>query len=528
MTNANQSITAETANDIHFGMWADLSLQLSEAFSPLIEGLVLRVLTEANLTANVTNIRNHSNAFSFILSNLIMVHRLNPDAYCLLSRRNSSYSVSPYNPNKVGSRALRRCFDFLNDNGFIEFRGGNYNHSGEGSAGGYVTRCRAQKSLLLALSTPETREDTIGECLSPGTTGNTNLFNNINSIGFLNLFKNTPVPIIRMRDENRNLVSTPDHPDLAQMTANLVTINSYLTDHWIDLSIPDNELSQALTNRAEENLPGERSSLSSVYNLAKQRTLYRVFNNGSFQNGGRFYGGWWQQIKSDYRKYITINWHPVSEVDYSSMQPAILYAMEGLDAPEDSYEIEGVPSEYRDLLKKTFLQVINAQNNRMRAPRQDELPPGMTFADLKEALRAKHDPIARHFNSGIGIEIQRIDSDIAETVMLGMMEHGQLALPVHDSFIVRSGNENLLANVMSEACTNRIGRSITTKTDPIWHYEITSYEDWVNHTFGASDVSDVYSNLIHQPEYRAFIQRRTDFLNYKGEEWGHTREWFAG
>ena len=27
-----------------------------------------------------------------------------------------------------------------------------------------------------------------------------------------------------------------------------------------------------------------------------QKRLRRIFNNGSFQQGGRFYGGWWQNI----------------------------------------------------------------------------------------------------------------------------------------------------------------------------------------------------------------------------------------
>jgi hypothetical protein len=49
-----------------------------------------------------------------------------------------------------------------------------------------------------------------------------------------------------------------------------------------------------------------------------------VFNNGSFNEGGRFYGGWWQNFPSDYRQFITINGHTTWEYDYSSLHPAML------------------------------------------------------------------------------------------------------------------------------------------------------------------------------------------------------------
>ena len=37
-----------------------------------------------------------------------------------------------------------------------------------------------------------------------------------------------------------------------------------------------------------------------------KRMLYRPFNNGSFEEGGRFYGGWWQSVPKEFRPSITI------------------------------------------------------------------------------------------------------------------------------------------------------------------------------------------------------------------------------
>ena len=58
-------------------------------------------------------------------------------------------------------------------------------------------------------------------------------------------------------------------------------------------------------------------------NLSK-RTLRRVFGRGSFERGGRFYGGWWQNIPSAYRSVISINGKPTIEMDYSQYHPNIL------------------------------------------------------------------------------------------------------------------------------------------------------------------------------------------------------------
>lgn len=532
MTIADAVTGGETVDDLHNGNWADLSLQLSSDFDVVVDPMVDQVLSAEGLTRNQTNLRNHKNALSFLLSNLIQLHLMDASAYCFVDRSNGFYRSSPYNPNRIGGRALRRCFGFLRDNGFIEVRGGNFNRSGEGAPGGLVTRCRAQESLLVALDSSETEGGGIGEAGSPGITRNTNFINDINSIQSLSLFNRAPLPIIRMKDENKVLIETPDHPDLDRMTTNLAGINDYLEDHWIDLCIPDDELLQALTNRSldEDGLPGQRTNNRSHFNLATQRTLYRVFNYGSFEHGGRFYGGWWQQIKSRYRKFITINWHPVSEIDFSSMQPAILYAMEGVPAPQDAYAVDGIHEDYRDLLKKTLLQIINAADEHMRAPRREELPEGMSFRDLKNALKAKHAAISSHFNSGIGTRIQRIDSDIAETVMLTMAEHRQLVLPVHDSFIIRSseGNVEMLKEAMKAASVHHLDQGLSHKTDPQWIDELITVDDRKLHDLDIRDISESFGNLIQQPEYARFNKRRWDFVGHKGEEWGQTRQWFNG
>ncbi len=209
------------------------------------------------------------------------------------------------------------------------------------------------------------------------------------------------------------------------------------------------------------------------------------------------------------------------------MQAAMLYAREDLELPNDAYLIDGIPNEYRKLIKTTFFKLINAEGQ-IRRPRQREMPEGWTFEQIMEALREKHAPIADYFNTGIGIELQRIDSDIAETVMLRMINEDQLVLPVHDSFIVRTGHEEILKHTMHEVYAEMMGHEVQLETDPVWIEELTDEEDELRHHLGVRHISENFSDLVHSVEYARYNQRRWDFVGHKGEEWGHTRQWFNG
>ena len=57
----------------------------------------------------------------------------------------------------------------------------------------------------------------------------------------------------------------------------------------------------------------------------------RIFNNGNWEDGGRFYGPWWQNVPKEWRKRIRINDEQTIEWDYSGLHIILLYALEGLD-----------------------------------------------------------------------------------------------------------------------------------------------------------------------------------------------------
>ena len=75
----------------------------------------------------------------------------------------------------------------------------------------------------------------------------------------------------------------------------------------------------------------------------------------------------------------------------------------------------------------------------------------MTHEDLHSLVLKRHDPIKEELIAGIGLKTQFIDSHIAETIMLTMMDLGVLVLPIHDSFIVKDTHQKLLENIMLES-----------------------------------------------------------------------------
>ena len=231
-----------------------------------------------------------------------------------------------------------------------------------------------------------------------------------------------------------------------QMRSNLAKINDLLANTWIDLEVPDTtlvEINKRLKRKNKEPIDFTR------------RKLKRMFNNSSFEQGGRFYHGWWQEIPSEYRKYITINGKWTRELDYAGIHIRMMYAMEGeeLDDSSDPYELKDYSS-HRDEVKQALNTIINAKTKQEALGSIANnliLPKGRDANDLYKQLEQMHPKIRHYFGTGEGIKLQYLDSKIAEIVMLELLEQGIVALPVHDSFIVRRSHMIDLNPIMREA-----------------------------------------------------------------------------
>lgn len=211
--------------------------------------------------------------------------------------------------------------------------------------------------------------------------------------------------------------------------------------------------------------------------------LHRIFNNGDFGQGGRFYaeGGAYQSLPKAERAKLTIDGEPVVEIDYSELHPVLAYAECGRPFPGEAYDLPGYP---RGLVKVAVAIMLNSSSPSGarhtlahkpgmatvvlgdRAPDADissvvwgqltERFPGYAQAahaaaeKLIERLRKKHEAIRSLFFTSSGTRLQRLDSDIAEAVMRRMRRQGIVVLPVHDSFLVQVSKATDLEAAMVE------------------------------------------------------------------------------
>ena len=185
--------------------------------------------------------------------------------------------------------------------------------------------------------------------------------------------------------------------------------------------------------------------------------MRRIFNNGSLEQGGRFYGGWWQNVRSKLRSTIEIDGQETVELDYSGFMPRALYHSLGIDYAEDPYDLPDVYAaaeaegfsrkKARDGIKRIFLVLLNGRDERME-PSSVSLPAGISRSDVFDLLREKHKALSSFFHSGITVNLMKNESDICEAILRDGIKDGVPVLPIHDSYIVPLASKSWLLDKM--------------------------------------------------------------------------------
>lgn len=217
--------------------------------------------------------------------------------------------------------------------------------------------------------------------------------------------------------------------------------------------------------------------------------ISRIFNNERLDRGGRFYNGFWMQIDSDARAHILINGNTTIELDYKAQHPHMLYALVA-DKHYDEFHTDKSPylihnqdgNPYDEAAsKKLLLTALNAKDetstarairNELRLDEKSHKKKGnwdelKKTQQLREFFKAetgnfeallqdcftKHEPIKEKLCSGVGLELQYLDSQITEYILRTLTAEGIVCLSVHDSFIVEEQHEERLREVMITAYT---------------------------------------------------------------------------
>lgn len=268
---------------------------------------------------------------------------------------------------------------------------------------------------------------------------------------------------IILKDSDKRLDDYTDTPHTIMLRTNLAKINAY-------------------TNSARIKAP-------SGYEALQFRTNYhRVFNNSTFMHGGRFYGGFWTMIPRDARKHITINENPTCELDYSSQSICIAYGLEGATPPPgDLYAIPNYSAPHmRPVVKKALtialgskdrtsaLRAINWKNGIREITEEAEKSGTLTSAQIQdikkvdvqkllEAIENHHTVIKEYFYTKYAHIIQRLDSQLAESIMLCAFSLGIPCLCLHDGFIVQETHREKMKDIMHKCFLEMFGIEPTIK-----------------------------------------------------------------
>jgi hypothetical protein len=179
------------------------------------------------------------------------------------------------------------------------------------------------------------------------------------------------------------------------------------------------------------------------YVLPNKVAGYRVFN-GEWALGGRYYGPFWQNLPKARRAQLTIDGAPVAEHDFAQLHPRLLYAHLGLKLDGDAYAVPGHEAE-RSVTKLGWNILLNARSRRraINALAHELGGPAQQArsADIVRAIEHRHAPIRGALGSGLGLRLQRIDSDLMMAIEARCLSEGIVALPVHDSLIARRGRD---------------------------------------------------------------------------------------
>ena len=419
------------------GTWFDEGYDLRE---PVGTAFTMAVLEAIAAVDNIKNKRsderqrNHETIVRKLIANAIRCTIYHAPALVAFQRRASAYKRKP---TWLNGKAMRRTTDLLSNAGLIELYIGF-----EGVASSSFT---ATPALLLMAVEAGVTDDSL-------------------------IYRMPDDRLLRLRAGNRetDLIPFELNEEKQAWAAKLRDYNAFLAEQDIDIDLSDDEMAQFLVqlnnDRSKGKLPYTKPELL-------RKCLYRQFNNGSFEDGGRLYGGWWINCPKTLRHEIIINRRRTVELDFSGCLIHMPYHLDGIDYRDDPYWLEalaaceqkyGLSEDYfRDPNKRMMQALINGtegkHNERIRMPNKQTYLPYFSRIEVANMLMEKHAPIAHHFFTGAGVKLQRLESDIALDIITNMRKKGIVCLPIHDSFLVAAEYEDELRNEMNQSYRNQIG-----------------------------------------------------------------------
>ena len=280
--------------------------------------------------------------------------------------------------------------------------------------------------------------------------------------------------------------SYPDTKKTREMRKLVKSYNALLEKTFIDINL---ELPKIIKDpkQSTRNQSTDKNNKPYIVNINHhEKFVKRVFSNSSWKDGGRFYGGFWQRITGDDREKILINSMRTVEIDYSALHVVLAYSEKNIDywksTDKDPYStpvrnVYEAPKVSRLVVKLLFMMALNATDEKdafsafrnewnykkynayVTEPFNDEV-----LGEILQGIKQEHPLIEDMLASGAGIDLQYVDSQIAELIIRKFTERKTPILTIHDSFVVPYGLEEQLEKLMKKAFYEVTGKeNITIK-----------------------------------------------------------------
>ena len=258
-------------------------------------------------------------------------------------------------------------------------------------------------------------------------------------------------------------INYADTEEIIEMRKVVTDYNALLAETHIDIDVTGYKYVRKIK---ESDKDKKNKHLPLKIDLSNKK-VKRVFNDGDFEHGGRFYNGFWQQCPESLRQHIMIDGQHVYEYDFSGLHIHLLYSLVGLKLGTKEPYILPKCDEHNNLrriYKLLMLTTVNCANDHeCIAVVEDELNDEMLqepdkypaqIPDLETILvelREHHKPIKQFINKSTGLALQHIDSSIAETVIKQMTARRVVVLCVHDSFLCKETDAAIVHKAMKQA-----------------------------------------------------------------------------
>lgn len=199
-----------------------------------------------------------------------------------------------------------------------------------------------------------------------------------------------------------------------------------------------------------------------------QRYLRRIFNNGSLQEGGRLYHGFWQNMsKKDRADYLRIEGAPVVSLDFAQMSVRTAYALVRIEPPDgDLYELPGVSGD-REGVKLVFNALLASTKMLSRMPQgaRPHFAKHETVHSVVAGISRRHPALVPFFRKGQAHALMNLESQIIVEALLRLKDRGVVALPVHDCILVADHRMEVAKRALEEASKDVLGQQLRVEVE---------------------------------------------------------------